>query len=124
MPNFTRVMFIRHKQKEILRLDFSECTYDELVTQVTKARDIITQQPPNSLRVLTNLTNLRVNKDTVKVLKEYIELNKQFILASAVFGISSQTQVLFNTVITLAHREIHLFEGEEAAKDWLAEQKG
>ena len=124
MPNFTRVMFIRHKQKEILHLDFSECAYEDLVAQVTKARDIITQQPPNSLRVLTNVTNLRINRDTVKVLKEYIQLNKPFILASAVFGVSSQTQVLFNTVTALAHRDIHLFENEEAAKDWLAEQKG
>ncbi|MDD5131284.1 MAG: hypothetical protein PHH44_01335 [bacterium] len=117
-------MFIRHKQKEILQLDFSECSYEELVAQITKARDIIIQQPPNSLRVITNLTNLRINKDSVKVLKEYIHLNKPFILASAVFGISSQTKVLFDTVTALAHRDIHLFDSEETAKDWLTEQKG
>lgn len=116
-------MFVRHKQKEILHLDFSDCTYEELLPQITKARDIITQQPPNSVRVLTNVTNLRVTKDTVKALKEYIQLNKPFILASAVCGISSQTQVLFNTLTTLARRDIRLFDSEEAAKDWLAEQK-
>jgi hypothetical protein len=123
VPNFTRVMFVRHKQKELLRLDFSECTHEELLEHIAKARDIITQQLPNSLRVITNLTNLRVNKDTVKILREYIELNKPFVLASAVFGVSSQNKVLFNTVITLAHRDIRLFDSEEAAKDWLAEQK-
>jgi hypothetical protein len=123
MPNFTRVMFIRHKQKELLQLDFSECAPEELLIHIKKARDIITQQPPNSMRIITNLTDLRVNKDTVKILKEYIELNKSFVLASAVFGVSAQTKVLFNTVITLARRDIRLFDTEEAAKDWLAEQK-
>lgn len=123
MPNFTRVMFIRHKQKEILQLDFSECSYEELVALVTKARDIISQQTPNSLLVLTNVADIRVNKDVVKTLREYLELNKPFIKASAVTGVNSQTQVLFNTIITLARRDIKLFDNEEAAKNWLVEQK-
>ncbi len=123
MPNFTRVMFIRHKQKEILQLDFSECLYEELMTLVTKSRDIISQQPPNSLLVFTNLADIRINKDVAKTMREYLELNKPFIKASAVIGITSQTQVLFNTIITLARREIKVFDNEAAAKDWLVEQK-
>lgn len=123
MPNFTRVMFTRHKQKEILNLDFSECVYEELVAHIAKARDIISQQPPNSLLVLTNVTNMHINKDVAKTLREYLELNKPFVKASAVIGITSQTQVLFNTIITLARREIKVFDNEAAAKDWLAEQK-
>ncbi len=124
MPlHYTRVMFIRHKQKEILSINFSEVTYDEFLVEIKKARDIISQQPPQSIRILTNLKQLRVNKEMIKTFKEYIELNKPFVLACALFGVSEQTKVLFQTVIALAHRDIQIFDTEEQAKDWLAEQK-
>ncbi len=124
MPlQYTRVMFIRHKQKEILSINFSEATYEEFVVEIKKARDIIAQQPPNSIRVLTNLKQIRVNKDMIKTFKEYIDLNKPFVLACALFGVSAQTKVLFQTVIALSHRDIRIFDTEEQAKDWLAEQQ-
>lgn len=122
MLNFIRVMFVRHKNREILFINLANCSEDEFKTELEKAREIIAQQLPYSLLTLTDFTDLQYNRDMASALKEFTAHNKPFVKAAAVVGVTGLKKIIYDALIKITKRKIELFDTLEAAKDWLIEQ--
>jgi len=69
MKSADHVGFITHKGKQILLVDFTNCTPEEVKSVADKARRIITAQPPNSVLVLADFTGAQFSRDAVTRIK-------------------------------------------------------
>ena len=114
-----RVQVINHNGQEVVLVDISQCSYEELITILPEAAGIITKSPPKSRLVLTDVTEANYNKDIAEAIKDFVKNNTPYIKASAVVGADGVRLILLQTVIFLSRREIKAFPDRNSALDWL-----
>jgi hypothetical protein len=117
-----RVKFIIHKWRQILLLDISHCSLDEVIKIIDEAMGVIRSQPESSLLVLTNVTGAGYDLRVIEKLKESAGGNKPYVRASAVVGLDGLQKVVYNAVTIFSRRTFPVFDDIEEAKDWLIEQ--
>lgn len=117
-----RVGFIRHQDRDILFINFSNSTLEEFSQVIDSAKTIIATQPLKSLLTLSDFTEAHYNKEVVAKLKEYVDHNKPYVKAAAVLGITGLKRVVYNTICQLTGRNIIAFENRTRALDWLITQ--
>lgn len=117
-----RVTFIEHKGKRILHLNFTNARADEVVQIISAAKTVIAAQPEQSLRTLTDVTDLKFNADAAEAMKEFAKHNKPYVAAAAVVGVTGLKQIIYNAVVRFTGRNLVAFDSSGQAKDWLATQ--
>ncbi|MEW6586442.1 MAG: hypothetical protein AB1442_12630 [Nitrospirota bacterium] len=117
-----RVRFIYHRNRQILFLDFSNCSASEVIRIIEEARKVISLQPRQSLLTLTNVTGTKYNLDVTQAMKEFTNENKPFVKAGAVTGIDGLKKIIYEAVMRFSGRNIPVFPDVEKAKDWLVKQ--
>lgn len=115
----TRVKFIKHHEKEILFLDFSNSQTDEILKTIEDAKRVISARPANSLLTLTDVTNARFNEQVGEGMKHFTAHNKPFVKAGAVVGITGLKRIIFGAVMAFSKRKLEPFDDIEQAKRWL-----
>jgi hypothetical protein len=114
-----RVKFIKHQEKEILLLDFSNSTADEVLKIIEQAKRVISSRPQQSLLTLTDVTNARFNADVSEQMKAFTVHNKPYVRAGAVVGITGLKRIIFSAVVAFSQRKLESFDDREEAKQWL-----
>lgn len=118
--------FIDFKGKKIVYLDFSDLDTvkdkDEMMTNVKKAKALISSLPQGTGLTLTNATNLRFNSEIVEILKEFAEHNKPYVKVGAMVGIVGLQKMMYDFVMKVTKRNLPIFSTVEEAKDWLVAQ--
>jgi|WetSurSiteA1Bulk_404760.scaffolds.fasta_scaffold00205_8 hypothetical protein len=94
-----RVTFIKHNWRQILLLDFSNCSVGEAKQTIADASETIRSQPKSSVVILTDVTNARYNLEVVGKLKDFTNANMPYVRASAVVGLDSLKKIVYNAVI-------------------------
>ena len=122
MPDYSRVMFVRHKNKEILQIDFSKCKYEEFLVEVEKTKGIVSEQAPKSILTLTLVNDFNFNKEITRSMKELAAHNHPFIKAAAVVGVTGLKKIIFDAIQRVTGREFRFFNDIESAKEWLVTQ--
>jgi hypothetical protein len=115
-----RVKFIVHKDIEILSIDWTNATADEVLKAMEDVKRVIALRPLRSVRTLTNANGARLDKRVTAELKDYAAHNKPFVLAGAVVGLNDLKMVAFNFVNRATGRSLRAMSSIEEAKDWLA----
>ena len=115
-----RVKFIKHQEKDILFLDFSNTKTDEVLKIIEDAKRVISAMPKNSLLTLTDVTNARFNDSVGDGMKHFTAHNKPYVKAAAVVGITGLKRVIFGAVMAFSKRNLEAFDDVEEAKRWLA----
>lgn len=115
-----RIQFITHQGKRILYLDFSSCKAEEVNELMEKAKPVFKAEPLNSILVLDNTTNTHFTPETTKLLGEFMEHNKPYVKAAAVFGASGLLKIVLGGAQRASNRTLNVCETETEAKDWLA----
>ena len=118
-----RVNFIRHKAVEILSIDWSNATAEEILAAIEDAKTMIRSRPERSVRTLTNVTGARLDRRVTEVLKDYVAHNKPYVLAGAVVGLNDLKTIIFNFVNRATGRSLRALGSVEEAKDWLQAQR-
>ncbi len=116
-----RVTFIRHKAVEILSINWSGATGDEILEAIEEAKRIIASRPEQSVRTLTNVTDARIERRVTDALKDYVAHNKPYVLAGAVVGLNDLKTVIFNFINRVTGRSLRAMGSVDEAKDWLAD---
>jgi hypothetical protein len=116
-----RVKFIKHREKEILLLDFSNSRTDEVLKIIEHAKRVISSRPENSLLTLTDVTNARFNDEVGDGMKRFSVHNKPYVKAAAVVGIAGLKKIIFGAVMAFSKRNLESFDDREQAKHWLVE---
>jgi hypothetical protein len=114
-----RVKFIRHQEKEILFLDFSNSKTEEVLKIIEDAKRVISAKPENSLLTLTDVTNARFNEEVGEGMKQFTAHNKPYVKAAAVVGITGLKRIIFGAVMAFSKRNLQSFDDVEQAKHWL-----
>lgn len=115
-----RVKFIRHKAAEILFIDWSDASADEILAAIDSARRMIASRPAQSVRTLTSVSGSRLERRVADVLKDYVAHNKPYVIAGAVVGLNDLKSVVFNFVNRATGRSLRAMGSIDEAKDWLA----
>jgi hypothetical protein len=116
-----KVHFIQHRGKEILSIDFSGSSPDDMLRIMDEAKQVIGMRPPNSVRTLTNVTGAHINRQVSEIMKEYVQHNKAFVRAGAVVGLDGLKTVIFNFLNRFTGRSLKAIDDLDAAKSWLAD---
>ncbi len=113
---------IPYKQKKITYLDLSGANQDQILPLLKDAQEMIAKLPAKSALVLTNVKDTTYNSTISNAIKEFTNKNTPYVKASAVIGAEGLRKVLLQTVCMLTKREIHAFDTQETAMDWLINQ--
>lgn len=116
-----RVRFIKHQEKEILFLDFSNTKTDEVLRIIEDAKRVVCTKPKNSLLTLTDVTNARFSEEVGNSMKQLTAFNKPYVKAAAVVGVTGLKKVIFGAIMAFSKRNIASFDDPEQAKCWLAD---
>ena len=114
-----------HNYKRIIYIDFSNLNTSNLA-EITKiideAKQTIKINPLNSVLTLTNVTGIFFNKEILEMMMQYLAENKPYVKASAIVGAEGLRKVAVNSAEKFSMRDLHLFDSETEAKNWLVEQ--
>jgi len=111
---------VSYKNKSILYMDFSDLHNTEEITALIElSRTYIRSQPEKSLLVLTNIEGMHFNNEVKTLFSEFVNGNKAYVKASAVYGISGLQRIIYNGVMRITGRDIRSFDTLSLGKEWL-----
>ena len=113
--------FIDHRGKQILFIDFSDCSPQQILDRIRETRPVIQSQPEASVLTLTYVRNARFDRRVTQSLKEYTRDNKPYVRAAAIVGLSGLMEIILHAIVMFTRRKFSVFDSLEDAKDWLAE---
>lgn len=120
-----RIRTISHKGKTIINIDFTKFntqTKNELLELIGKAKNYIAQKPPNSALIISDFTGLNFDKEMLAIFMEYSAHNKPYVKASAILGIAGLLNIALRGIEKSTLRDIHSFDTEAQALEWLIAQ--
>ncbi len=119
MKSADRVGFIAHKGKQILIVDFTNCTPEEVPSVADEARRIITAQPQNSVLALADFTGAQFSRDAVTRIKEVTTYDRPYVKRAAWVHTESLPKVFYDAIKAFSQREFPTFGTREHALEFL-----
>lgn len=115
--------FIEHKGKRIFHINFRSVNLKEMTDIIAVAKAKISKEPAGSVLTLTDATGTDLTPDISQALKDFAAHNKPFVKTGAVLGVTGIKRVAYNALLVFTgRRNLHLFDDEDKAKDWLVSQ--
>lgn len=120
----SRTRTIQHNGRAIVLLDFSGLAGLDLWQQeVERARSFIAAHPADgTLFTLTDVSDVRYDRDIVQMVKGLAAHNKPYVRAAAVVATSAVNRSVISMVALLTKRRLQAFATRGEALDWLAKQ--
>ena len=116
-----RIRFINQEGKEILLVDFSNCSANEVEEIARRVPDYITVQPLASVLVLTDFTGATFDRDAVMAIEEAAVFDKPFVKKSALIGTENLPNEFYEDMKSFSRRELPIFANRKEALAWLVE---
>ena len=118
-----RVGFAEYQGLRILVVDYAGLrTPADLAPLAEEASRLIRAEPPGSVLVLVDLTEVPHSLRSARQLGEMAVANAEFVRARAVVGLSEPALPLLRTITDLSAKPMAAFADRAAALDWLAER--
>jgi hypothetical protein len=118
-----RVRFITHQGKQILFIDVTNCTAEDVIELLTEVQRIVTAQPPKSVLTLSDLTGAQFSRATITRMKEVAVFDRPYVKRAAFVGALSLPKVFYEALKTFSQREFRKFKTREEAMDWLVREE-
>jgi hypothetical protein len=115
-----RARFITHHDKQILLIDLSNCSPDNVDTIFRTVPDLVTTRPLGSVLVLSDFTGASFDEEAILVMQETAVFDKPYIKKSAFVGTDSFPQGFFENLRSFSRREFPAFRTRDEALAWLA----
>jgi hypothetical protein len=117
-----RVRFTTHRGKEILLVDLTNCSAQEVIELLSEVQLTVTAQPRNSVLALGDLTGTEFSRAAVTRMKEVAVFDRPYVKRTAFVGTESLPQVFYQALKTFSQREFFRFGTREEAMDWLVRE--
>lgn len=115
-----RVQFITHQSKQILLIDLSNCSPDNVDKIVRTVPDLVTTRPLGSVLILSDFTGASFDEEAIRVMQQTAVFDKPYIKKSAFVGTGSFPQEFSENLSSFSQREFPAFKTREEALAWLA----
>jgi hypothetical protein len=118
------VQFIVHNESQILLIDFSNAKTIAEITQIAEeAKKIVAIHRPKSLLVLVDFTDVKMNGERIKIIRDMAAHNRQYVRFIAIVGLGFFMSAAFRMMLRVTGRKNHMvFRTREKALEWLAEK--
>ncbi len=117
-----RVHFIEHKGKQILLIDFSQATAQQMQLLLEHVRITVAQHARESLLTLADMTDATVDHAVATKIKEVLTLDRPFVKKTAWIGTEKIPHAFVENFRSFSQRDIVTFKTREEAMDWLVEE--
>ena len=116
-----RIQFISHQKKQILLVDFSNCSAVEVERIARAAPDTVTAQPRGSVLLLADFTGASVDHEALRAMAESAVFDKPYIKKSAWVGAENLPPVFERKLKAISRRQFTTFKTRLDALSWLVE---
>ena len=117
-----RLRFIEHDGKQILQVDFSHASGEEMLVVLEELRVLAAKYPRGSLMTLADYTGATVDHAVATRIKEVLTLDRPFVKKTAWVGTESIPHAFMENFHSFSQRDIATFKTREEAMDWLAKE--
>ena len=115
-----RIRWIMHKDKKILRIDYSGLRGEEILPVIAQLPAFYQGEPQGSVLTLIDTRNAYATQEVVSALNVMVKnTTRPYEKKVAALGISGAKKVLLITVNMISGHKIKAFENELDALDWL-----
>ena len=114
-----RVRFMMHRDKRILLVDFTHCSAQEVGEICDRVPALVTQEPPQSVRILSDFTGAEFTRGAIERLKVTTAIDKPYIHRVAWVLDDNMPKALYDSVRTFSTREFPVFSSREEALEYL-----
>jgi hypothetical protein len=114
-----RVKVIRFNSIDVVHINFSHARPEDLESVIAEAIPFVRSRPLNSVYTLTEATGVAISKLSNRKLQEFMEGNKPYVKAAAIFGLSSLGLAVLATLKLITGRAINAFATKDEALRWL-----
>ena len=118
-----RLRFISHEGKQILLVDFSNCSAAEVEKVCRAVPELVTTLPRNSVLILSDFTGASVDKEAIQAMKESAVFDKPHVKKSAWVGAENFPHAFSESLRSFSRREFPAFETREEALAWLTQDE-
>ena len=118
-----RIRFVEHKGKNILLVDISNCTAEEVAITSRLVPSYVASQPKGSVLLLADFTGSKFDKAAVEVLKQSTVYDRPHLKKSAWVGVEALPKVFYDNLRSFSQRDLPVFKTREEALDWLAREE-
>jgi hypothetical protein len=117
-----RIHFVEHKGKQILLLDYSDATAQQMQILLEHVRAVVAQYSRESLVTLADFTGTEIDHAVATRIKEVLTLDRPFVKKTAWVGTENIPHAFMENFRTFSQREIATFKTREEAMDWLVRE--
>lgn len=117
-----RLSFVKHKEKAIFLIDFSDCKIKEMLLLLDQVRAAVAQHEKGSVLTLADFTGAEVDKKVATRIKEVLTLDRPYVKKSAWVGTEDLPHVFYENFKSFSQREFPTFKSREEAMDWLVRE--
>ena len=114
-----RIRVIVHEGKQILLIDVSHCSAEEVRRLSELVPKFVTQYPKRSLLLLADFTGAEFDRDTFTVMKEGAVFDRPHIKKSAWVGIENLPKIFYEHLKVFSQRDLPTFKTRDEALAWL-----
>ncbi len=118
----SRIRFIRHQDKEILTVDFTNCKPNEVEAIARRVPDYVSAKPRGSVLILTDFAGASFDDEAIRTIKETAVFDT-FVKKSALIGTASLPRQFYEDMKNFSRRDLPIFHHREEALAWLVEDK-
>jgi hypothetical protein len=114
-----RVRFINHHSKQILLMDLSNCSPDNVDKIVRTIPDVVATHPLGSVLKLSDFTGASFDEEGIRVMQQTVVFDKPYIKKSAFVGTGGLPLGFSENLSSFSRREFPAFKTREEALAWL-----
>ncbi len=113
------IRVVEHQGKQILLVDMSNCTPNELATIMRFVPSYVTSEPHNSVLLLADFTGAEFDRIAIDRMKESAVFDRPHLKRSAWVGIERLPKVFSEHMKSFSQRDLPTFKTRQEAMDWL-----
>lgn len=114
-----RIRFFTHKGKQVLLVDLTNCTPEEVSKISYLVPSYVAREPPDSVLLLADFTGSKIDKSALPSLKEAAVYDRPHLKRSAWVGTEALPRVFYDNLRSFSQRELPTFKTREEALEWL-----
>jgi hypothetical protein len=115
-----RVQFITHQGKQILLIDLSNCSPNNVDKIARTVPNLVATHPLGSVLILSDFTGASCDAEAIRVLQETAVFDKPFVKKSAFVGTGTFPQEFSENLSSFSRRAFPDFKTRDEALAWLA----
>ena len=117
-----RIRFVNYQGKQILLIDFTNGSPEQVTKIAGEVQRIVTRQSPKSVLIFCDFTGVRFSRAAFIRIKEVAVFDRPFVRRAAFVGAEGLPNAFYEGLKTFSRREFPRFKTREEAMDWLVKE--